>query len=134
MSRGVLAVIAGVFAVAGPVRAQTADDYNRAAQAIRVCSSGGAAMIPECAQVRARFGLPSVSAQAAFGGAPVPAASVLPGLGGGKAGAVAGLLGMAMSAASKSQAVAPTPPPGAASAAPADMSLGSLNLSPPAPR
>jgi len=101
-----------------PALAQSAEQYNRAAQAIQICSSGMGAMVPECAKLRGGLGMPVVSPQDAAsamgqlgvrsGG--VPAIGGLGGFGGGgKAAGIAGLLGAAMTAA-RSQQAAPPPP------------------------
>lgn len=101
-------LIALTVAMGAPAmaKAQTAYQYNRAAQALQICASPAGAMVPECAQLRG-----------AVGGSPTPsAASGLGGLlggGGGKAGAAAGLLGLAAQAVAASRApAAPTPAPG----------------------
>ena len=88
-------------------QAQTAAQYNRAAQAMQICASPAGAMVPECAQLRGMVG-----------GAPAPAgaANALSGLfgggGGGQAAAAAGLLGMATQALAAQRApAAPQPAP-----------------------
>ena len=87
-------------------QAQSAAQYNRAAQAIQICASAAGAMIPECAQLRG-----------GFGAAPVPgAANALSGLvgGGGNSGtaaAAAGLLGMAQALAAQRAPAVPAPAP-----------------------
>lgn len=103
------AVIALSLLIGAPTvaQAQTAAQYNRAAQAIQLCASPAGALVPECAQLRG--GLVA---------APAPgAANVLPGLlsggGSGKAAAAAGLLGMA------TQALAAQRPPTSPQPAPA---------------
>ncbi len=74
--------------------AQTAADYNRASQAIQICASPMGATLPECARLKSGLGL--------GGGAPLGQG----GLGGGKAGAAAGILGTLMGAANKGAAPA----------------------------
>ena len=117
---------AGVMLTNGaPASAQTADQYNRATQAIQMCSSGMGAMIPECAKLRGGLGMSVVSPQdaasalgVAGGGAPtlggfgIGSFGGLGGGGGGKAAGIAvGLLGQAMNAARNQQAAAaPTAP------------------------
>ncbi len=81
-------------------QAQSAAQYNRASQAIQICSSPMGATVPECAQLRGRL--------SGAAGLPGP----LGGFGGGKAAGIAGLLGTAMSAAGSLQArpsMAPAP-------------------------
>jgi len=105
------AIALGVL-IAAPagVQAQTAAQYNRAAQAIQICASAAGALVPECAQLRG-----------AFGAAPAPAgaANALSGLfGGGGAGSqaatAAGLLGAAAQALAAQRApAAPQPAPAA---------------------
>lgn len=87
---------------AEPAQAQTAEQYNRASQALQICASSTGALIPECAQLRGRMGM---------SGAGFPAAG-LGNLGeGGKAAAIAGLLGQAIAAArSERQAAGPAGP------------------------
>ncbi len=76
--------------------AQTADQYNRASQAIQICSSAQGALIPECAKLRGQFG-----------------SGLSGGLGGGgtagKAAGMAGLLGSVMGSGSAPAALAPAP-------------------------
>jgi hypothetical protein len=98
--RGLIALSLLISAPAG-AQAQTAAQYNRAAQAMQICASPAGAMLPECAQLRG-----------AVGGAPAPgAANAIGGLfGGGKATAAAGLLGMATQAAAAAKAKAAAPP------------------------
>lgn len=88
---------------AGSAHAQTAEQYNRASQAIQICSSAQGAFIPECAKLRGQFGGASVGAPSGLG---------LGGLGGGKAGAAAGILGAVMGAANRA------PPPASPAYAP----------------
>ena len=105
------AIVLGVLigAPAG-AQAQTAAQYNRAAQAMQICASPAGALVPECAQLRG-----------AFGAAPAPAgaANALSGLfggggGGGQAATAAGLLGMATQALAAQRApAAPQPAPAA---------------------
>ncbi|WP_296597260.1 hypothetical protein [Phenylobacterium sp.] len=92
-------VAGGALATGSPSGAQTADQYNRAAQAIQMCSSAMGAMIPECARLRGR---PVVGA----GPGAVPGA-----LGPGKAAAAAGIFSLL----SQAQAQA-APAPAATSA------------------
>ncbi|TAJ74101.1 MAG: hypothetical protein EPO51_02725 [Phenylobacterium sp.] len=118
-----------LFAVAGlvlalpsaPARAQSAEQYNRAAQAIQICSSGMGAMVPECAKLRGGLGMSVVSPQEAAsamgqlglrgsGNSAIPGIGGLGGLGGsGKAAGIASLLGSAISAARSQQAAAAAP-------------------------
>eukprot|EP01041_Mallomonas_annulata_P034029 gene34029-56734_t len=54
----------GLFAIAlnrsaPAARAQTADQYNRASQAIQICSSPMGVTTPECAKLRGQFGAPA---------------------------------------------------------------------------
>lgn len=100
-----LYVLALVLA-APAAHAQTADQYNRASQAIQICSSAQGALIPECAKLRGTYGAPTLGGGSGLGG--------LGGLGGfkgmgsaGKAAGIASLLGSAMSAA---RSAAPIPP------------------------
>ena len=97
--------------VAPAARAQTADQYNRASQAIQICSSPMGATIPECAKLRGMYGAPTLGAQ--------PSASGLGALGGfngmgsaGKAAGIASLLGSAMSAARSTTPTQPATPVG----------------------
>lgn len=108
-------------------QAQSAEQYNRAAQAIQICSSGMGAMVPECAKLRGGLGMSVVSPQDAAsamgqlglrgGGAPVGGLGGLGGLSGsGKAAGIASLLGSAMNAAQRQQvavAAQPAANPGA---------------------
>lgn len=102
------AIALGVL-IAAPagVQAQTAAQYNRAAQAMQICASPAGALVPECAQLRGMVG-----------GAPAPAgaANALSGLFGGGGGAqaatAAGLLGAAAQALAAQRApAAPQPAP-----------------------
>ncbi len=84
---------------------QSAAEYNRAAQAIQLCSSSMGALVPECANLRG-----------ALSGGMAPSAVLNPyvATGGGKSSAVAaGLLGMATQALSAARA-APAAPAAAA--------------------
>lgn len=107
-TRALVALSLLIGAPAG-AQAQSAAQYNRAAQAMQICGSAAGAMIPECAQLRG-----------AFGAAPAPAgtANALSGLvggGGGNAATAAGLLGMAAQAFAAQRApAAPQPAPPAA--------------------
>jgi len=102
--RAAIAMSVLIGAPAG-VQAQTAAQYNRAAQAMQLCASAAGALVPECAQLRGMVG-----------GAPAPAgaANALSGLfgggGGGQAAAAAGLLGMATQALAAQRAAAAAPP------------------------
>ena len=80
---------------AAGAQAQTAAQYNRASQAIQICSSAQGAFIPECAKLRGQFGGASAAAPSGLGG--------FGGYGGGKAGAAAGILGAVMGAANRAQ-------------------------------
>ena len=91
--------------------AQTADQYNRASQAIQICSSPMGATIPECAKLRGMYGAPTLGAQ--------PSAIGLGALGGfkgmgsaGNAAGIASLLGSAMSAARSTTPTQPATPAG----------------------
>ena len=92
-----------ISVLAGSAQAQTAEQYNRASQAIQICSSAQGAFIPECAKLRGQFGGASVGAPSGLG---------LGGLGGGKAGAAAGILGAVMGATNRA------PPPASPAYAP----------------
>ncbi len=73
-------------------QAQSAAQYNRAAQAMQICASAAGAMIPECAQLRGMVG---------GAAAPAGAANLMSGLGvgsGAKGATAAGLLGIAAQA------------------------------------
>jgi len=118
MIRSVLSIAAALVSMAAPiaVQAQTAAQYNQAAQAMQICASAMGAAIPECAAVRGMVGAPTVSAGQAAG-----AANAISGLfgggvaaAGGSTGALAGgLLGMAAQAYSGSRTpVAPSAPVG----------------------
>ena len=97
----------GLYAIAlllsaPSAQAQTADQYNRASQAIQICSSAMGATIPECAKLRGTYGAPTLGG----GGGGLGALSGLGSLGGfkgmgsaGKAAGIANLLGSAMSQA-----------------------------------
>lgn len=92
------ATVLFVLLAGAPAHAQSAAQYNRAAQAIQLCSSPVGALAPECAQLRGALG--GGMAQ------PIPVAPYT--TGGGKAAIAAGLLGMATKAISaKSAAPAP---------------------------
>jgi len=94
-----LLLAGSALAIAGPASAQTAEQYNRAAQAIQMCSSAMGAMVPECAKLRGRLGVG-------------PAPGLMSGsLGGGKAAAAAGIFSLL------SQAQTPAAPPAAAAPA-----------------
>lgn len=95
---GLAALVMSTCAV--PAQAQTAEQYNRAAQAIRICSSAQGAFIPECAKLRGQYGASSAVAAPGLGG--------LGGLGGSKAGAAAGILGAVMGAANRAPPQAAT--------------------------
>jgi hypothetical protein len=109
------AVIALSLLIGAPAvtQAQTAAQYNRAAQAIQLCASSAGAMVPECAQLRGGLvAAPTPGAANALSG-------LLGGGGSGKAAAAAGLLGMATQALAAqrppaSPQPAPTPAPTAA--------------------
>ena len=95
--------------------AQSAEQYNRASQAIQLCSSPQGALIPECAKLRGAYGAPTLGGGGGGGG--LGALSGLGSLGGfkgmgsaGKAAGIANLLGSAMSqarSAAPAQAAAP---------------------------
>ena len=83
--------------------AQSAEQYNRASQAIQLCSSAMGATIPECAKLRGTYGAPTLGGG---GGGGLGALGGLGSLGGfkgmgsaGKAAGIANLLGSAMSQA-----------------------------------
>lgn len=103
----------------GPARAQSAEQYNRATQAMQICGSSTGALIPECAKFRGSLGMTVVSPQdtaAALGQLGLRGNGAPAGLGGsGQAGGIASLLGAAMTAAQSRQA-----PPAAASPPPAN--------------
>lgn len=92
-----LHVIALVL-LAPAARAQTADQYNRASQAIQICSSPMGATIPECAKLRGMYGAPTLGAP--FNTVGLGALGGFKGMGNaGKAAGIASLLGSAMTAA-----------------------------------
>jgi hypothetical protein len=93
----------GWLLVASSASAQTAADINRLNAAIQICSSPGAAAIPECGRLRGKLGM-GASPGALGGGLPV-------GLGAGKAQVAAGLLGSLMSAG-RARGAAPVAPVG----------------------
>lgn len=102
----------------GPVRAQSAEQYNRATQAMQICGSSTGALIPECAKFRGSLGMTVVSPQdtaAALGQLGLRGNGAPAGLGGsGQAAGIANLLGAAISAGQNRQAplaAAPPPPP-----------------------
>ena len=111
----------GLYAIAlllsaPSARAQSAEQYNRASQAIQLCSSAQGALIPECAKLRGTYGAPTLGGGGAGG---LGALSGLGSLGGfkgmggaGKAAGIANLLGSAMSQA-RSAAPAPSVAPAA---------------------
>lgn len=114
-----------ILLLAAPAQAQTADQYNRASQALQICGSATGAMIPECAQLRGRMGMSVVAPQdaaAALGSMGLRGGSPISGFGnlggGGKAAGIASLLGQAISAARSQQqaaaAASPAMPPSAA--------------------
>jgi hypothetical protein len=110
--------VTGLYAIAmlfnaSSAHAQSAEQYNRASQAIQICSSAQGALIPECAKLRGTYGAPTLSG----GGSGLGA---LGGLGGGKAGAAAGILGAVMGAANRAQTQA-APPVGPARLNPQDL-------------
>lgn len=122
-----LVVLPGlILLIAAPAQAQTADQYNRASQALQICGSATGAMIPECAQLRGRMGMSVVAPQDAAaalgsmglgrgGGSPL---SGLGNLGGaGKAAGIASLLGQAIAAARTPQSGASAGPAMPATAA-----------------
>lgn len=94
--------------------AQSAEQYNRASQAIQLCSSAQGALIPECAKLRGTYGAPTLGGGSGGG---LGALSGLGSLGGfkgmgsaGKAAGIANLLGSAMSqvrSAAPAQTAAP---------------------------
>ena len=98
----------GLYAIAlllsaPSAHAQSAEQYNRASQAIQLCSSAQGALIPECAKLRGAYGAPTLGGG---GGGGLGALSGLGSLGGfkgmgsaGKAAGIANLLGSAMSQA-----------------------------------
>lgn len=124
-----LVVLSGlILLIAAPAKAQTAEQYNRASQALQICGSATGAMIPECAQLRGRMGMSVVAPEDAAaalgsmglrgGGAPLGGMGNLGGAG--KAAAIAGLLGQAIVAARSQQETA----------APASPSSAGVNVSP----
>jgi hypothetical protein len=111
-----LAAVIALISSAPPAQAQTAEQYNRATQAIQLCSSGMGAMVPECAKLRGGLGMSVVSPQEAASAMGQLRGGGAPGLGGfggpgaaGKAAGIASLLGSAMSAARSQQAAAAAP-------------------------
>ena len=110
----------GLYAIAlllsaPSAHAQSSEQYNRASQAIQLCSSPQGALIPECAKLRGTYGAPTFGG----GGGGLGALSGLGSLGGfkgmgsaDKAAGIANLLGSAMSQA-RSAAPAQTTAPAA---------------------
>lgn len=106
-----VAAVASALALSGlPAQAQTADQYNRASQAIQMCSSGMGAMIPECAKLRGGLGMSVVSpqqAQSALGSLGLGGGGGLGGFGGNKAQAAVGILGALGAMRQQAAAAAP---------------------------
>lgn len=103
VSAPAVALLIGLGAAPFAAQAQSAAEYNRAAQAIQLCSSSMGALVPECANLRGALGA---------GLAPSAVPNPFAGAGVGKSSAVAaGLLGMATQALSAARAapVAPAP-------------------------
>lgn len=115
------ASVVAVLAVSLPCSAalaQSAEQYNRAAQAMQICGSSTGALIPECAKFRGSLGMSVVSPQdaaSALGQLGLRGNGATPGFGGsGQAAGIANLLGAAISAGQNRQApsaAAPPPPP-----------------------
>ena len=109
---GAGALTFAVAGIPGAVQAQTANDYNRAAAAMQLCSSPAGAGIPQCAQLNQQLGGAvggNAGANASAGAA--AAGALLNGLatrGGGGGGGLAGLLGAV--AGQAAQANAPAAP------------------------
>jgi hypothetical protein len=97
---------------AATAQAQSAEQYNRATQAIQICGSAMGAMVPECAKFRGGLGMSVVTPQqsaSALGSLGLGGGGL--GSGGGKAAGIASLLGQAVNAArSQQQAAAPQAP------------------------
>jgi len=112
-------VLAGAPAA---VHAQSAYQYNRAAQAIQICASAMGAAIPECGQLRGAVGAPAISpAESAAaanllsgltGGAVPAAPAAIPGVGNaGLAGNLFGMAAQAYAASRQAPAAAAVPAP-----------------------
>jgi len=104
----------GLYAIAlllsaPSAHAQSAEQYNRASQAIQLCSSAQGALIPECAKLRGAYGAPTLSGGGGSGG--LGALSGLGSLGGfkgmGSAGKAAGIANLLGSAISQTRSAAP---------------------------
>ena len=110
----------GLYAVllllsAPSAHAQSAEQYNRASQAIQLCSSPQGALIPECAKLRGAYGAPTLGG----GGSGLGALGGLGGFKGmgsaGKAAGIANLLGSVMSQARSAAPAQAAPAAGATS-------------------
>lgn len=120
MSKFIIPAVFVVLAVSVPCSAalaQSAEQYNRAAQAMQICGSGTGALIPECAKFRGSLGMSVVSPQdaaSALGQLGLRGNGATPGFGGsGQAAGIANLLGAAISSGQNRQAppaAAPPPP------------------------
>ena len=108
---------AGLYAVllllsAPSAHAQSAEQYNRASQAIQLCSSPQGALIPECAKLRGAYGAPTLGG----GGSGLGGLGGFKGMGSaGKAAGIANLLGSVMSQARSVGPVQAAPAAGATS-------------------
>lgn len=104
----------GLYAIAlllsaPSAHAQSSEQYNRASQAIQLCSSPQGALIPECAKLGGTYGAPTFGG----GGGGLGVLSGFKGMGSAdKAAGIANLLGSAMSQA-RSAAPAQTTAPAA---------------------
>lgn len=104
VSLGAAILLTSLSAAPLAAHAQSAAEYNRAAQAIQLCSSSMGALVPECANLRGAL-------TGGLAGGLAPPAAANPYAGGGSTSAVAaGLLGMATQAFSAARA-APIPAP-----------------------
>ncbi len=95
----------GLYAIAlllsaPSAHAQSAEQYNRASQAIQLCSSPQGALIPECAKLRGTYGAPTLGGGGGGGLGALGSLGGFKGMGSaGKAAGIANLLGSAMSQA-----------------------------------
>jgi hypothetical protein len=113
-----VAAVTALSVPAAPAQAQSAEQYNRASQAIQICGSAMGAMVPECAKFRGGMGMSVVTPQqsaSALGSLGLGGGGL--GGGAGKAAGIASLLGQAVNAARSQQqaaaAQAPAANPGA---------------------
>ena len=104
-----------ILMYAPAAQAQSAEQYNRASQAIQLCSSPQGALIPDCAKLRGAYGAPTLGG----GGSGLGALGGLGGFKGmgsaGKAAGIANLLGSALSQARSAAPAQAAPVAGATS-------------------